>query len=130
MPLKILHTADVHLGAKFLGLGRKGEYQRTQLLQAFDDTVNLAIRERVNMMLIAGDLFDSASVSRSLLGRVALKHTAIDPASFTTIRLVSGAVALWLIRRVVPVWVSRRKMSQCPLPSPDTSPGDALWNTT
>jgi exonuclease SbcD len=73
MPLKILHTADVHLGAKFLGLGRKGEYQRAQLLQAFDDTVNLAIRERVNLVLIAGDLFDSANVSRSLLGRVAYR---------------------------------------------------------
>lgn len=73
MPLKILHTADVHLGAKFLSLGRKGEYQRAQLLQAFEDTVNLAIREQVDMMLVAGDLFDSANVSRLLLGRVAYR---------------------------------------------------------
>jgi DNA repair protein SbcD/Mre11 len=70
MPLKILHTADVHLGAKFLGLGRKGEHQREQLLQAFDETVNLAIRERVDLFLVAGDLFDSPNVSRSLVARV------------------------------------------------------------
>lgn len=38
--------------------------------------------------------------SNSLLCRVALKHTSIDAASFTTIRLVSGAVMLWLIVRM------------------------------
>src|SRR5688500_400167 len=38
-----------------------------------------------------------AFAGNSLLCRLALKHTAIDPASFTTIRLLSGAVVLWLI---------------------------------
>ncbi|MGD8556439.1 MAG: DMT family transporter [Chromatiales bacterium] len=38
-----------------------------------------------------------AFASNSLLCRIALKDTGIDPASFTTIRLVSGAVILWLI---------------------------------
>jgi DNA repair exonuclease SbcCD nuclease subunit len=73
MSLRILHTADVHLGAKFLGLGRKGEHQREQLLQAFDETVNLAIREKVDLFLVAGDLFDSPAASRSLLARVAYR---------------------------------------------------------
>ncbi|MES2115658.1 MAG: DMT family transporter [Pseudomonadota bacterium] len=41
-----------------------------------------------------------AFAGNSLLCRVALKHTAIDPASFTTVRLVSGALALWLIARL------------------------------
>jgi drug/metabolite transporter (DMT)-like permease len=35
----------------------------------------------------------------SLLCRVALKHTGIDAASFTTIRLISGALMLWLLAR-------------------------------
>jgi len=38
-----------------------------------------------------------AFAGNSLLCRVALKHTSIDAASFTTIRLVSGALVLWLI---------------------------------
>lgn len=38
-----------------------------------------------------------AFAGNSLLCRLALKQTAIDPASFTSIRLVSGAVMLWLI---------------------------------
>ncbi len=38
-----------------------------------------------------------AFAGNSLLCRIALKHTAIDPASFTAIRIVSGAITLWLI---------------------------------
>jgi drug/metabolite transporter (DMT)-like permease len=38
-----------------------------------------------------------AFAGNSLLCRQALRHTGIDPASFTGIRLVSGALVLWLI---------------------------------
>ena len=38
-----------------------------------------------------------AFASNSLLCRAALKQTAIDPASFTFVRVFSGALALWLI---------------------------------
>jgi drug/metabolite transporter (DMT)-like permease len=41
-----------------------------------------------------------AFAGNSLLCRVALKHTSIDAASFTTIRLVSGAATLWLLARM------------------------------
>src|SRR5258705_6399393 len=41
-----------------------------------------------------------AFAGNSLLCRMALKHSGIDPASFTTIRIVSGAITLWLIVRV------------------------------
>ena len=40
-----------------------------------------------------------AFAGNSLLCRIALKHTSIDAASFTTLRLVSGAMVLWLIAR-------------------------------
>jgi drug/metabolite transporter (DMT)-like permease len=40
-----------------------------------------------------------AFAANSLLCRMALGASAIDPASFTTVRLVSGALALWLILR-------------------------------
>jgi drug/metabolite transporter (DMT)-like permease len=40
-----------------------------------------------------------AFAGNSLLCRLALKHTAIDPASFTFVRLASGALVLWLISR-------------------------------
>ena len=38
-----------------------------------------------------------AFAGNSLLCRQALKHTSIDPGSFTTIRIISGALVLWLI---------------------------------
>jgi len=38
-----------------------------------------------------------AFAGNSLLCRAALAHTGIDPASFTTLRLVSGALTLWLV---------------------------------
>ncbi len=47
----------------------------------------------------------TAFAGNSLLCRLALKQTSIDAASFTFIRIISGAVALWLI-------VSMRKGTQ------------------
>ena len=57
--LRILHTADIHLGAKFSGLGDKGASQREQLRTTFRNVIATAIDDRVNIVLIAGDLFDS-----------------------------------------------------------------------
>ncbi|MGQ9545806.1 MAG: metallophosphoesterase family protein [Dehalococcoidia bacterium] len=57
--LKILHTADIHLGAKFSALGDKGASQREQLRATLKNVVAMAINEKVNIVLIAGDLFDS-----------------------------------------------------------------------
>lgn len=41
-----------------------------------------------------------AFAGNSLLCRAALAHTTIDAASFTTVRLVSGALVLWLLARL------------------------------
>jgi len=41
-----------------------------------------------------------AFAGNSLLCRFALKNTQIDPASFTTIRILSGAFALWLLLKI------------------------------
>jgi drug/metabolite transporter (DMT)-like permease len=40
-----------------------------------------------------------AFAANSLLCRFALKHTAIDAATFTSIRVVSGALVLWMLSR-------------------------------
>src|SRR5258708_27108776 len=41
-----------------------------------------------------------AFAGNSLLCRIALKDTSIDAASFTAIRLISGALMLWLVVRM------------------------------
>ena len=42
----------------------------------------------------------TAFAANSILCRLALKETQIDPASFTLIRLVSGALVLWIVVRI------------------------------
>jgi len=59
MKIKFLHTGDIHLGRKFTVLGEKGRLQREQLKETFARIVRLAIEEKVDLLLICGDLFDS-----------------------------------------------------------------------
>ena len=54
-------------------------------------TLRVALLTAMAMCAFAGN---------SLLCRLALKDTTIDAASFTTIRLLSGAVMLWLVVRI------------------------------
>ncbi|MCB1725029.1 MAG: DMT family transporter [Gammaproteobacteria bacterium] len=49
-----------------------------------------------------------AFAGNSLLCRIALRDTAIDAASFTTIRLMSGALVLWVITR----WLQRGRQGE------------------
>jgi drug/metabolite transporter (DMT)-like permease len=51
-------------------------------------------------VIILTSLAMLAFASNSLLCRIALKHTGIDPASFTTIRLISGSMMLWLLVKI------------------------------
>ncbi|MBI3979574.1 MAG: DNA repair exonuclease [Chloroflexi bacterium] len=59
MSPRLLHVADIHLDKPFGWLGSKGGEQRTQLKQTFRALVDLALAERVDAVLVAGDLFDS-----------------------------------------------------------------------
>ncbi|HEU65230.1 MAG TPA: DNA repair exonuclease [Chloroflexi bacterium] len=68
--LKVLHTADIHLGAKFVGLGDKGASQREQLRATFKNIITTAINEGVNIVLIAGDLFDANQQPQRNIGLV------------------------------------------------------------
>ncbi|MBP0590052.1 DMT family transporter [Paraburkholderia sp. LEh10] len=54
-------------------------------------------RMRIALLTIAA-MF--AFAGNSLLCRVALKGTTIDPATFTTTRVISAAIVLWIILRV------------------------------
>ena len=57
--LRIIHTADVHLGARHDDLGEQATAQRERQFGAFKAAVDLALTERVDLFLVAGDLFDS-----------------------------------------------------------------------
>ena len=71
--LRLLHTADVHLGAPHEDLGDAGSVLRERQHAAFRATVDLALAERVDLVLIAGDLFDANTASRRSVERVVVE---------------------------------------------------------
>jgi exonuclease SbcD len=77
--LRIIHTADVHLGARHDDLGEQAAAQRERQFAAFKASADLALSEKVDLFLIAGDLFDSNVQPRRSVERVAaeLKRLAV-----------------------------------------------------
>jgi DNA repair protein SbcD/Mre11 len=69
--LRLLHTADVHLGARHADLGDRAATQRERQFAAFVATIDLALEEKVDLVLIAGDLFDSNTQPRRSVERAA-----------------------------------------------------------
>ena len=69
--LRLLHTADVHLGARHADLGDRASTQRERQFAAFVATIDLALAEKVDLVLIAGDLFDSNVQPRRSVERAA-----------------------------------------------------------
>ena len=68
--LRLLHTADVHLGARHADLGDAAAAQRERQFAAFRASVDLALAEKVALFLVAGDLFDSNTQPRRSVERV------------------------------------------------------------
>jgi DNA repair protein SbcD/Mre11 len=68
--LRLLHTADVHLGARHDDMGDAAAAQRERQFGAFVASVDLALAEKVDLFLIAGDLFDSNTQPRRSVERV------------------------------------------------------------
>jgi exonuclease SbcD len=83
--LRILHTADVHLGARHADLGDQAAAQRERQFAAFRATVDLAIEEKVDVVLIAGDLFDSNTQPRRSVERVAAELARLADAKVRTV---------------------------------------------
>lgn len=65
--LKILHTSDLQLDAPFLFLGTKGKDYRQRLRRALEKITSLAAEKRYDLLMIAGDLFNSNSPSQDTI---------------------------------------------------------------
>jgi exonuclease SbcD len=83
--LRIIHTADVHLGARHDDLGAQAAAQRERQFAAFVATIDLAIAEKVDLLLIAGDLFDSNVQPRRSVERVAAQLQRLVEAKVRTV---------------------------------------------
>ncbi len=83
--LRLLHTADVHLGARHTDLGERAAVLRERQFTAFRVTIDLAVVEAVDLVLIAGDLFDSNTQPRRSVERVAAELARLAKASIRTV---------------------------------------------
>lgn len=68
--VKILHTADLHLGSDFPSLGRKGPERATELISSFRRMLDYCRREDIDLLLIAGDFLESATIKGEELGLI------------------------------------------------------------
>lgn len=57
--IKVLHTSDLHLGAKLSFLDEKANKHRKQLRSSFSEIIKSAIEHKYNLVCITGDLFDT-----------------------------------------------------------------------
>ena len=83
--LRIIHTADIHLGARHDDLGVQAAAQRDRQFSAFRATVDLALAEKVDLFLIAGDLFDSNVQPRRSVEKVAAELKRLAMARIRTV---------------------------------------------
>lgn len=65
--VKVIHTADIHLGARFESLENKSKNHRNDCQKVFSGIINLCISHKVDALLIAGDLFDDFDPQNSLV---------------------------------------------------------------
>lgn len=60
--MKIAHCADLHIGSKFEKLKEKGELRNRDTIKALANLSEFCKEEKIHILLIAGDLFESATV--------------------------------------------------------------------
>jgi DNA repair exonuclease SbcCD nuclease subunit len=83
--LRIIHTADVHLGARHDDLGEQASAQRERQFAAFSASIDLALAEKVDLFLIAGDLFDSNVQPKRSVERVAAELKRLVDSKIRTV---------------------------------------------
>jgi calcineurin-like phosphoesterase family protein len=69
--MRLLHTADWQIGMQAAHVGAAGGRVRDERLTAARRVIEVANRERVDFLLLAGDTFENNAVDRTLVQRVA-----------------------------------------------------------
>jgi len=85
--LRLLQTSDVHLGARHPSLGERAADLRARQFEAFERTVDFAVAAPVDLIIVAGDLFDTSVQSRASVERVAAAMRKLVAARISTVIL-------------------------------------------
>ena len=67
--MRLLHTADWHLGARSAALGERAADSRAQRLKTAEKLVDLAAEQAIDIVLVAGDVFDRPDVDAHVVGK-------------------------------------------------------------
>ncbi|HHU07108.1 MAG TPA: hypothetical protein GXZ59_02055 [Clostridiaceae bacterium] len=70
MSIRILHTADLHLGSRMSSLGQAAPDFQEALIQSFDRLLQEAEKRSIDLFLIAGDFLEVAEIQDRELNRV------------------------------------------------------------
>ena len=66
--IKVLHCADLHFDTPFKELSKEvSDTSKNELLEVFKKIIDLAIEENIEVLLIAGDVFDNLTVNKNTL---------------------------------------------------------------
>jgi DNA repair exonuclease SbcCD nuclease subunit len=66
--IKILHTADIHFDTPFSGMTPKEALKsKEELKQVFEKIIKMTLDKEIDILLIAGDIFDNLSVNKTTL---------------------------------------------------------------
>lgn len=69
-PLKILHTADIHLDSDSYGNAAQRQAHRASFRHCFQTIIDRTLEQAVDLLLIAGDLFDHNRVCEATVAFV------------------------------------------------------------
>lgn len=67
--MRILHTADIQLGARFTQFSHQAHLLREARFQTLETIIHRAESENVSVLTVAGDLFDDNQISREISQR-------------------------------------------------------------
>jgi len=85
--LRLVQLSDVHLGARHPTLGERAADQRERQFAAFGRAVEIALATPADLVLVAGDLFDTAVPAK----------TAVERATGLLRKLVAAGIPIVLI---------------------------------
>ena len=139
--MRILHTADWQVGMRAAHLGDKGERVRLARLESARRVVEEARREKVDLMLVAGDTFEDNGVDRIKVREVAKilggagcpvylipgNHDPFTPGSVWEDAAWGEFSNLHVLTEAVPVEVSGAVLYPCPVFAGDSKEDPTAW---
>jgi DNA repair exonuclease SbcCD nuclease subunit len=68
--IRVIHCADVHIGAELSSLGSHAGQRREEVFGTFENIVSRCREEKIQLLLISGDLFESSGIDKNYVDSV------------------------------------------------------------